>query len=160
MATINFSYFSLIYVVLFLAFLIIRTPVKINTVQLHMTHKILFTIEFLLILFILLLSITLLSVPSIVFMLFVFLSIVSMISLLIVMIQMMMNNKHIQIKFIYATHSGIFIVFLSFLSLLFSPEANNSYSQEPPFSLFLMGIFIFIPYFHVMILQRFFIKSE
>jgi len=158
MAGLSYSFYQIIYVPLFLAFFFIRTPERVNMIKLGMINKIFFLIEFILIFFMLYMSVVFISVPSVVFSTLSFLSLLSLVSLTVLMIKTMMVNSSIQIKFIYASHLGIFVILLALVSLVV--PSIGSYSREvPPYSIFLLGIVILIPYLHLMIIQQFFTKN-
>lgn len=85
------------------------------------------------------------------------LSILSMISIIYIMIKTIMGmSENINIKYIYLSHIGFIITILGILSLVIFGNEFKNHSPDVPFSIFAFGIVVCVPYFHVMMINRFF----
>lgn len=85
------------------------------------------------------------------------LSILSLVSLIYIIIMTVFNKaNNIKKRFIYLAHIGVLITIVGLLSILAGSNFKD-YSPDAPFAIFSFGLIGFIPYLHVMLINRFFI---
>jgi hypothetical protein len=122
-------------------------------------NKILLGIEIVPTIFLLFLALLLLVDSRPVFLLTLLLSILSLMSLIyIVMKTILGDTLNIDGRFIYLSHIGFVITILGVLILLIHGNGFKSHSPNAPFSAFSCGLVACIPYFHVMIVNNFFLQ--
>ena len=129
--------------------------------KVSLLNKILLGIEIVPTIFLLLLSLVLLVVTKPVYLLISVLSILSMISLIYIVIKTMLNSgRKVKNRFVYLSHIGFVITVLGVLVLLVDGNGLKRLSPGIPFSAFSFGLLACIPYFHVMIVNDFFLCKD
>ena len=89
------------------------------------------------------------------------LSILSLLSLIYIVIKTISNSaENIKNRFVYLSHIGLIITILGVIVLLVDGNGLKRLSHGIPFSAYSFGLLACIPYFHVMIVNRFFINRD
>ncbi|EPJ44079.1 MAG: hypothetical protein OFPII_37390 [Osedax symbiont Rs1] len=128
--------------------------------KVSLLNKILLCIEIVPTIILLLLSLVLLAASEPLYTVTLIFSILSMISLIYIVIKTILNSGHsIKNRFIYLSHIGLGITILGVLVLLIDGNGLKRLSPSMPFSLFSFGLLVAIPYFHVMLVNNFFISK-
>jgi len=129
--------------------------------KVSLLNKILLGIEIVPTIFLLLLSLVILVVTKSVYLLTLVLSILSMISLIYIVIKTLLNSAGtIKNRFIYLAHVGVVITVLGVLVLVVDGNGLKRLSPGIPFSAFSFGLVACLPYFHVMIVNNFFVSKK
>ncbi len=126
--------------------------------KVSLLNKILLGIEIVPTIFLLLLSLALLVASEPLYTVTLIFSILSMISLIYIVIKTILNGgTPIKARFIYLSHIGLGITILGVLVLIIDGNGLKRLSPSMPFSLFSFGLLASIPYFHVMLVNKFFV---
>lgn len=135
------------------------------TKKFQIINRILLALELIPVLFLLLLLFLLgaASVGSqsiIFFILFVF-STLSLLILIFVMLKIIIGKRSkISKQNIYLLHLGFLITVFGYIMLLIDGNAVNNHQPTPPYAIFVFGAVACIPYFHVLLINRYFLKKD
>ncbi|MFT5705919.1 MAG: hypothetical protein ACI9ES_000189 [Oceanospirillaceae bacterium] len=128
--------------------------------KISLLNKILLGIEIIPTILLLLLSLLLLVVSGPAHFFTLVLSILGMISLIYIVIKTILDSgENIRYRFVYLAHIGLVITIVGIVVLVVDGNGLKRLSPSIPFSAFSFGLVACIPYFHVMLINRFFISK-